>query len=84
MLDLKDRLIVILTNTAESGDQFHRLVSMASDALRHQVAARWQESFARLNRNEQGISGLVTFSEAWGTALNVLYPRRLDEPKKLI
>jgi len=56
---------------------------MASDALRHQVAARWQESFARLNRNEQGISGLVTFSEAWGTALNVLYPRRLDEPKEI-
>jgi len=56
---------------------------MASDALRHQVAARWQESFSRLNRNERGISGLVTFSEAWGTALSVLHPRRLDEPKEI-
>jgi len=56
---------------------------MASDALRHQVAARWQESFSRLNRNEQGISGLVTFSGAWDTALSALYPRRLDEPKEI-
>ena len=67
-----------------SGDQSHRLVSMASDALRHQVAAKWQESFSRLNRNEQGISGLIAFSDAWNTALSVLYPRRLDEPKDIV
>jgi anaphase-promoting complex subunit 2 len=55
---------------------------MASDALRHQVAAKWQESFSRLNRNEQGISGLVAYSNAWNLALRVLHPHRLDEPKE--
>ncbi|KXN84038.1 Anaphase-promoting complex subunit 2 [Leucoagaricus sp. SymC.cos] len=57
---------------------------MASDALRHQVAAKWQESFARLNRSEQGISGLISFGSAWNTALGVLHPRRLDEPKDAV
>lgn len=36
--------------------------SMASDAVRAQVAAKWQESFARINRVEPGISGLMSFS----------------------
>jgi hypothetical protein len=57
-------------------------VSMASDALRSQVAARWQESFARLNRHEPGIAGLVRLSQAWNVALALLRPRRLDEPKE--
>ncbi|XP_006463280.1 hypothetical protein AGABI2DRAFT_186909 [Agaricus bisporus var. bisporus H97] len=55
---------------------------MASDALRSQVAAKWQESFARLNRHEPGIAGLVRFSHAWNVALAVLRPRRLDELKE--
>lgn len=36
---------------------------MASNAVKAQVAAKWQESFARLNRSEPGISGLMTFSD---------------------
>lgn len=36
---------------------------MATDALRAQVAAKWQESFERLNRSEDGISGLMAFSQ---------------------
>ena len=36
---------------------------MATDALRSQVASKWQESFNRLNRNVPGISGLLNFSE---------------------
>lgn len=36
---------------------------MASNAVRAQVAAKWQESFARLNRTEPGILGLMAFSE---------------------
>ena len=36
--------------------------SMASNAVRAQVAAKWQESFARINRAEPGISGLMSFS----------------------
>ena len=36
---------------------------MATDALKSQVAAKWQESFHRLNTNTPGISGLMQFSE---------------------
>ena len=36
---------------------------MATEALRSQVAAKWQDSFTRLNRGEPGISGLMTFSQ---------------------
>ena len=36
--------------------------SMATDALRLQVAGKWQECFKRLNR-EPGISGLMSFSQ---------------------
>lgn len=40
------------------------LRKMATDALRAQVAAKWQESFTRLNQNEPGIVGLLNFSQA--------------------
>ncbi|KAG1790284.1 uncharacterized protein HD556DRAFT_733255 [Suillus plorans] len=53
---------------------------MASAAVRAQVAAKWQESFNRLNRNEPGISGLMTFSEAWTLAIEFLKPRDLSDP----
>lgn len=36
---------------------------MATDALRSQVAAKWQDSFTRLNRGQPGITGLMTFSQ---------------------
>ena len=42
--------------------QVSRLLLMATDALRAQVVAKWQDAFNRLNRGEPGISGLVTFS----------------------
>jgi hypothetical protein len=35
---------------------------MASKALSDQVAAKWQDSFNRLNRGAPGISGLMGFS----------------------
>jgi hypothetical protein len=35
----------------------------ASEALRNQVTAKWQDSFNRLNRGELGISGLLEFSK---------------------
>lgn len=35
---------------------------MASKALSNQVAAKWQDSFNRLNRAAPGISGLMEFS----------------------
>lgn len=54
---------------------------MASSAVRAQVAAKWQESFARLNRTEPGISGLMAFSEAWTLATEYLKPYDLHEPK---
>ncbi|KAG1780495.1 hypothetical protein EV702DRAFT_1193970 [Suillus placidus] len=53
---------------------------MASAAVRAQVAAKWQESFNRLNRNEPGISGLLAFSEAWTLAIEFLKPRDLSDP----
>lgn len=36
---------------------------MATEALRAQVAAKWQDAFAKLNRDEPGISGLMSFSQ---------------------
>ena len=42
---------------------------MATDALRSQVASKWQESFNRLNRNVPGISGLLNFSEVDGCSV---------------
>ncbi len=36
---------------------------VASEALRNQIAAKWQDSFNRLNRGAAGISGLMEFSK---------------------
>ncbi|KAF8917802.1 hypothetical protein CPB85DRAFT_1373962 [Mucidula mucida] len=53
---------------------------MATDALRSQVAAKWQDAFARLNRDEPGISGLMSFSQAWSLATEFLRPKDLSDP----
>ncbi|KAF4617681.1 hypothetical protein D9613_006296 [Agrocybe pediades] len=47
---------------------------MATDALKSQVAAKWQESFHRLNADAPGIVGLMQFSEAWRISTQFLYP----------
>lgn len=44
---------------------------MATDALRAQVAHKWQDAFNLLNRDEPGISGLMTFSQV-GAAFMLL------------
>jgi hypothetical protein len=44
------------------------ITPMATKALRSQVAAKWQESFHRLNGEAPGISGLMRFSEVCYTA----------------
>ncbi|KAG6827929.1 hypothetical protein H0H92_009907 [Tricholoma furcatifolium] len=54
---------------------------MATDALRAQVAAKWQESFAKLNHEQPGISGLMTYSKAWSYAVGFLRPRDIKNPK---
>ena len=36
---------------------------MATAVFCNQVAEKWQQSFARLNRDKEGISGLLEFSE---------------------
>ncbi|KAJ7684510.1 hypothetical protein DFH06DRAFT_9398 [Mycena polygramma] len=53
---------------------------MATAALRSQVAAKWHESFNRLNRSEPGISGLLSFSQAWNVATDYLHPRDISDP----
>ncbi|CAK5268478.1 unnamed protein product, partial [Mycena citricolor] len=53
---------------------------MATSALRAQVANKWQEAFNRLNRSEAGISGLLSYTQAWKTATDYLYPRDIDDP----
>ncbi|EMD39909.1 hypothetical protein CERSUDRAFT_112157 [Gelatoporia subvermispora B] len=53
---------------------------MATDALRAQIAGKWQSAFSRLNRGEPGISGLLSFSEAWDIAAEFLHPRDLTDP----
>jgi len=45
---------------------------MATDALRSQVAAKWQDAFNRLNKGEPGISGLMTFSQVFHIQSHVL------------
>ncbi|THV01862.1 hypothetical protein K435DRAFT_775875 [Dendrothele bispora CBS 962.96] len=52
---------------------------MASDALRSQVATKWQDAFKRLNNNQPGISGLLTFSESWTNTLDFVRPVNLKE-----
>ncbi|KIO06137.1 hypothetical protein M404DRAFT_946866 [Pisolithus tinctorius Marx 270] len=54
---------------------------MVSNAVRAQVAAKWQDSFARLNRSEPGISGLMAFSDAWTLATEFLKPCDLNDLK---
>lgn len=50
--------------TLESIQQFQVYESkMATEAVRAHIAAKWQSSFTRLNRNQPGISGLLMFSE---------------------
>ncbi|KAJ7028436.1 hypothetical protein C8F04DRAFT_1119316 [Mycena alexandri] len=53
---------------------------MATAALRSQVAAKWHEAFNRLNRTEPGISGLVSFSQAWNIATEYLHPYDISDP----
>ncbi|KAH7925590.1 hypothetical protein BV22DRAFT_1010971 [Leucogyrophana mollusca] len=53
---------------------------MATNAVRAQVGAKWQESFARLNRGEPGITGLMAFSEAWTLVTEFLRPRDITDP----
>ncbi|KAF8349626.1 hypothetical protein F5887DRAFT_1059783 [Amanita rubescens] len=53
---------------------------MATDALRSQVAAKWQYAFSRLNRGEPGISGLMAFSQAWRLATEYLKPKDVNSP----
>ncbi|KAH9169016.1 ubiquitin-protein ligase [Lactarius sanguifluus] len=58
------------------------IIMAASEALHNQVAAKWQDSFNRLNRTGVGISGLVEFSKAWAVAAEFLRPRDLGAPPK--
>ncbi|KAG7451564.1 uncharacterized protein BT62DRAFT_883756 [Guyanagaster necrorhizus] len=55
---------------------------MATEALRSQVGKKWQDSFARLNHGEPGISGLMTFSQAsaWVLLTDFVRPRDLNDP----
>jgi len=56
---------------------------MATNALRNQVAAKWQEAFTRLNRGEPGISGLLTFSQAWSLSTDFLRPKNINDPTSI-
>ncbi|KAJ7274011.1 hypothetical protein C8J57DRAFT_1062796 [Mycena rebaudengoi] len=49
-------------------------------ALRSQVGQKWQEAFGRMNRSEPGISGLMSFSEAWNLATEYLRPKDISDP----
>ncbi|KAF8625915.1 hypothetical protein AX17_006641 [Amanita inopinata Kibby_2008] len=55
---------------------------MATDAVRSQVAAKWQYAFSRLNRGEPGISGLMSFSHAWRLATESLRPKDITSSPK--
>ncbi|KAF8059585.1 hypothetical protein FPV67DRAFT_362380 [Lyophyllum atratum] len=55
---------------------------MATDALRSQVAAKWQDAFTRLNHGDPGISGLITFSQAWNLATDFLRPKDIANRNK--
>ncbi|THH16538.1 hypothetical protein EW146_g4118 [Bondarzewia mesenterica] len=55
---------------------------MASDTVRAQVGAKWQDAFTRLNRSAPGITGLMTFSEAWKISTDFMYPRNMGDPPK--
>ena len=45
---------------------------VASEALRNQVASKWQDSFNRLNRGAMGIAGLMEFSKVRGSMSSFL------------
>ncbi|KAK7019730.1 hypothetical protein VNI00_017969 [Paramarasmius palmivorus] len=51
---------------------------MSTDALRSQVAAKWQSAFLRINREQPGISGLLSFSKAWDIATEFVRPKDLN------
>lgn len=53
---------------------------MAASSVCGQVAKVWTSSFERLNRQEPGISGLLSFSEAWLVAKDFLHPRDIRDP----
>ncbi|GJE99308.1 Anaphase-promoting complex subunit 2 domain-containing protein [Phanerochaete sordida] len=48
---------------------------MATPALCNQVAEKWQRSFAKLNREKEGITGLLEFTQGWLMASDQLRPR---------
>ncbi|KZT12088.1 ubiquitin-protein ligase [Laetiporus sulphureus 93-53] len=53
---------------------------MATEALQRQIQAKWEASFSRLNRDQPGISGLLTTSQAWEYIAELLRPRSLNDP----
>jgi len=44
---------------------------MTSESGRNQVLAKWQEAFTRLNGNQPGIAGLMSFTKVRGGDLFV-------------
>ncbi|KAJ7064872.1 hypothetical protein C8F01DRAFT_1128556 [Mycena amicta] len=56
---------------------------MATAALRSQVQAKWNEGFTRLNRTEPGISGLLSYTDAWNLATTFLRPRMIGVPNPI-
>ncbi|PFH45921.1 hypothetical protein AMATHDRAFT_70905 [Amanita thiersii Skay4041] len=56
---------------------------MATEAVRSQVTAKWQYAFSRLNRDQPGITGLLTFSQAWMLATEMLRPKDLTSPESM-
>ena len=55
---------------------------MATDALRLQVAGKWQDCFKRLNREEPGISGLMSFSQVSFTLITGVHTSNLTHSRK--
>ena len=49
---------------------------MATEALISQVKHRWQDAFVRLNRDAQGISGLLSYSEV--CAVSAIYATNVE------
>ncbi|KAF7331519.1 Anaphase-promoting complex subunit 2 [Mycena kentingensis (nom. inval.)] len=52
-----------------------------SASVRSQVSAKWSESFRRLNRDEEGITGLMSYTAAWNLATRFLEPRNITLPQ---
>ncbi|TCD66611.1 hypothetical protein EIP91_001120 [Steccherinum ochraceum] len=55
---------------------------MSAPPLYQQVAVQWSNAFLHLNRDEPGISGLISFAEAWRLIKDFLRPRDLSSPKR--